>query len=111
MKRILRLCLLTALLPLLSSCCVADWWHDWYYGDKPLPQSPIAPIAKPMPDKYSAADAVALMTDSLIFALSGVSGNGLPVVHYVITQKPQPLAEKVYRSLLQSRIIRPSAGG
>ena len=109
MKRCVMLFLTAGVLCTVSGCGVlADWYHDLLYGRKPVPATPIAPIAKPMPEEYSSADAVALMTDSLIFTLSGLSGKGKPLVRLVGKRNGDALGEEVYRGLVRSRIIRES---
>lgn len=54
----------------MTSCCVADWYHDWLYEDAPPPTAPIAPVGgNEQTDTlaYSPDEIVSLVTDSLIF--------------------------------------------
>lgn len=109
MKKQLRLWISVSALGVCTfagGCSVCDWCHDLCYGNNPVAATPIAPPAAPMPGEYSEEEAAALMTDSLIFALSNLSANGKPAVRLVPQQTPQSLAEKVYRDLLRNRAIR-----
>ncbi len=88
-----------------ASCCIADWTHDLWYRDAPPPTEPIAPPAPPMPEEYSTDDAAALMTDSLIFAVSGLSSNGIPcLVLHAESGITGPILP-VFGELVRNRVI------
>lgn len=87
---------------LLSGCALNDWWHDLRYGENPPPDTPIAPVADPMPGDYSEKDAAAFLTDSLIFTLSNLSGTGKPFL--LPAGKHDALALQICESLRRSRV-------
>ncbi len=91
---------------LLTSCCVRDWYHDWRYGDNPVPTTGIAPNAAPAPGEFTEEEAVAYVTDDLILVLSTLSVNGLPSV--ICGQ--DALARAVCAELLRSRVIEQRFG-
>ncbi len=95
-------CLCLCFASLLSSCCLKDWYHDWRYGDEPLPTDPIAPVATQVPGEFSEAEALAYVTDDLIFFLSTVSAAGLPAVFC----GQDLFTQTVCRELLRSRVIQ-----
>ncbi len=91
----------------LSSCCVQDWYHDWRYGDNPPPADGIAPNPAPVPGEFTEDEAIAYVTDDLIFFLSTVSAGGLPSV--ICGQ--DALAQAVCAELLRSKVIEQRVGG
>lgn len=93
-----------AIVMMTTGCCVRDWYHDWRYGDQPSPTEPITPPAPPQPGDYTQAQAVNVMTDSLLFYLSTVSDHGKPVVT-LLTHGDYPAFE-VQRKLLASNAVR-----
>lgn len=105
-NRSLLFCLATIIVMITSGCCVRDWYHDWRYGDNPVPTDPITPPAPPQPGDYTQAQAVNVMTDSLLFYLSTVSDHGKPVVR-LLTDSDYPAFE-VQRRLLACNAVRNS---
>lgn len=91
---------------LLSGCCFNDWWHDFRYGEKPPPDTPVAPVADPMPGDYTESAAAAFLTDSLIFTLSNLSGRGKPFL--IPAGNASGLASQICESLRRSRVTAPA---
>lgn len=82
LKQIFRNILASAvLLTCTTSCCVADWYHDWAYGDEPPPTDPIAPApgGTATAPAYTPAEIVTIATDNLIFffTANGIRKPGL----------------------------------
>ena len=91
---------------LTSSCCIRDWYHDWRYGNQPVPTEPITPPAPPQPGDYAQIQAINVMTDSLLFFLSTVSDHGRPVVTLLTVNDHS--AYEVERRLIASNAVRRS---
>lgn len=78
-----------ALLTCTTSCCVADWYHDWAYGDEPPPTEPIAPApggSTATTPAYTPAEIVTIATDNLIFFFTA-NGIRKPGVACEFTEK------------------------
>ena len=89
LKQIFRNILASAvLLTCTTSCCVADWYHDWAYGDEPPPTDPIAPApgGTATAPAYTPAEIVTIATDNLIFFFTA-NGIRKPGVACEFTEK------------------------
>ena len=89
LKQIFRNILASAvLLTCTTSCCVADWYHDWAYGDEPPPTDPIAPApgGTATTTAYTPAEIVTIATDNLIFFFTA-NGIRKPGVACEFTEK------------------------
>ena len=96
-----------------TSCCVADWYHDLVYGDKPLPTDPIAPAGHSTGAEriYTGTEIAALATDSLIFYFTANGIHKPCVAAYVSPEKSlesvnlASLGSLIFSNLLKNKVI------
>lgn len=101
------------LLCCITSCCVADWYHDLVYDDAPPPTDPIAPAGGstlanvPL---YSCDEIATLATDSLIFFFTA-NGIRQPRMAYSSPMNKDPQIDstglRIFRELTKNKMIVP----
>ena len=110
LKQIFRNILASAvLLTCTTSCCVADWYHDWAYGDEPPPTDPIAPApgGTATAPAYTPAEIVTIATDNLIFFFTA-NGIRKPGVACEFTEKTDQeismIGTSIFLDLIRNKV-------
>ncbi|MBR3709017.1 MAG: hypothetical protein IKM17_08415 [Lentisphaeria bacterium] len=110
LKQIFRNILASAvLLTCTTSCCVADWYHDWAYGDEPPPTDPIAPApgGTATTTAYTPAEIVTIATDNLIFffTANGIRKPGVACEFLLLDGELFRIGTRIHAELAGNKVI------
>lgn len=110
LKQIFRNILASAvLLTCTTSCCVADWYHDWAYGDEPPPTDPIAPApgGTATAPAYTPAEIVTIATDNLIFffTANGIRKPGVACEFLLLDGELFRIGTRIHAELAGNKVI------
>ena len=110
LKQIFRNILASAvLLTCTTSCCVADWYHDWAYGDEPPPTEPIAPApgGTATAPAYTPAEIVTIATDNLIFffTANGIRKPGVACEFLLLDGELFRIGTRIHAELAGNKVI------
>lgn len=110
LKQIFRNILASAvLLTCTTSCCVADWYHDWAYGDEPPPTEPIAPApgGTATATAYTPAEIVTIATDNLIFffTANGIRKPGVACEFLLLDGELFRIGTRIHAELAGNKVI------
>ena len=110
LKQIFRNILASAvLLTCTTSCCVADWYHDWAYGDEPPPTAPIAPApgGTATAPAYTPAEIVTIATDNLIFffTANGIRKPGVACEFLLLDGELFRIGTRIHAELAGNKVI------
>lgn len=110
LKQIFRNILASAvLLTCTTSCCVADWYHDWVYGDEPPPTDPIAPApgGTATAPAYTPAEIVTIATDNLIFffTANGIRKPGVACEFLLLDGELFRIGTRIHAELAGNKVI------
>ena len=110
LKQIFRNILASAvLLTCTTSCCVADWYHDWAYGDEPPPTDPIAPApgSTATTTAYTPAEIVTIATDNLIFffTANGIRKPGVACEFLLLDGELFQIGTRIHAELAGNKVI------
>lgn len=111
LKQIFRNILASAvLLTCTTSCCVADWYHDWAYGDEPPPTDPIAPApggSTATTTAYTPAEIVTIATDNLIFffTANGIRKPGVACEFLLLDGELFRIGTRIHAELAGNKVI------
>ncbi|MBR1998924.1 MAG: hypothetical protein IJ992_00260 [Lentisphaeria bacterium] len=98
-----------ALLTCTTSCCVADWYHDWVYGDEPPPTDPIAPApgGTATAPAYTPAEIVTIATDNLIFffTANGIRKPGVACEFLLLDGELFRIGTRIHAELAGNKVI------
>lgn len=98
-----------ALLTCTTSCCVADWYHDWVYGDEPPPTDPIAPApgGTTTAPAYTPAEIVTIATDNLIFffTANGIRKPGVACEFLLLDGELFRIGTRIHAELAGNKVI------